>query len=57
MQTLKQDVKDVFCVSFISKMSQSGKKDGPMNVRSENWIQYLVLLNASYWCLEPNLEM
>lgn len=48
MQTLKQDVKDVFCVSFISKMSQSGKKDGPMNVHSENWIQYLVLLNASY---------
>lgn len=47
----------VFSVSFISKMSPSGKKDGLMDMHSETWISYLVLPNASYWRLETNLEV
>lgn len=49
--------KDVFCASFISEMSQSEKKRGPMDINLENWILYLVLLNVSYWHSEPNLEV
>lgn len=47
----------VFSVSFISKTSQPGKKNGPMDIHSENWIQYSVLLHDSYRNSEPNLEV
>jgi len=28
-----------------------------MDTQSENWIQYLILLHASYWHSKPNLKV